>query len=311
MAAAPSVLYKYRHFSARTLEQLCRDEVYYADPGTFNDPLDSRPCVEVDCDEETLQHAVFELVRRREEATMSAAAQSIKYRGPKTYGHIDRHSRARAQRTLDKLAELATDPEYAEATPRPHVQLLASAMERELLLQYHKGVFSLAKRFDCPLMWSHYGDQHHGLCLGYAVPADARASLKAVSYGGARVVRASTVATMLVGDVAARDAVDQAVLLKKAHAWRYEKEWRLLGPRGVGDSPLEFVEVIFGTRCTGAVKHAVARALQGRDKSVKLFEMHEVRGTFRLRRRELDQDELAVYYPRRALAITEEFDVLP
>lgn len=38
--------------------------------------------------------------------------------------------------------------------------------------------------------------------------------------------------------------------------------------------------------------------------------MHEVRGTFELRRSELDVHELSVAYPRRALSIFEGFDTL-
>jgi Protein of unknown function (DUF2971) len=305
--AAPPFLYKYRHFGARTVELLCRDQVFYADPSTFNDPLDSKPCVEADCDVPTLERAVFELVRRRVESQMMSGARAIGYRGPKTISHIDKHSRAAAQRTLDTPAYNATNPEYTEAPPGPHIALLAYEIERELLLQYDKGVLSLAKRFNCPLMWSHYGDQHRGLCLGYTVPCSTQSQLHRVSYGGARNVRASSVAAMLDGDVDARVAVDEAVLLRKAQDWRYEKEWRLLGPRGSSDSPLELAEVLFGTRCEGAVKHAVASALQGRDRSVKLYEMREVRGTFRLKRRLLDVGELSVYYPRRALSDMEAF----
>jgi len=54
----------------------------------------------------------------------------------------------------------------------------------------------------------------------------------------------------------------------------------------------------------------VASALKGRDRAVALFEMREVRGTFELTREELDVDELAAYYPRRARTISEEFEAL-
>ncbi len=54
--------------------------------------------------------------------------------------------------------------------------------------------------------------------------------------------------------------------------------------------------------------HAVASTLQGRDRPVKLYEMHEARGTFRLKRRRLDEDELSVYYLRRALSASEGFE---
>ena len=79
----PPVLFKYRQFSPRTLQLLCRDLVFYADPSTFNDPLDTKPCVEADCDVPTLQRTVYELVRRRIEAEMKAGARAVKYRGPR------------------------------------------------------------------------------------------------------------------------------------------------------------------------------------------------------------------------------------
>ena len=67
-------------------------------------------------------------------------------------------------------------------------------------------------------------------------------------------------------------------------------------------------EIVFGMRCPSTVKHTVASALKGRDKEVKLYEMHERRGTFQLDRNELDVGELSVYYPRRALSDMEGFD---
>jgi hypothetical protein len=49
----------------------------------------------------------------------------------------------------------------------------------------------LGERADCQLMWSHYGDQHHGVCIGYSVPADSQ--VHEVRYGGEPVVKASLV----------------------------------------------------------------------------------------------------------------------
>lgn len=308
----PPVLYKYRHFDERTVELLCADTVYYADPSTFNDPLDTKPCVEADCDVETMERVVYELARRRVEDEMQTGARAVKYRGPKTIAHIEKHSHAAAQRMIDGLKYDATDPEYFDDPPGPLASVLAYAIERELLKQYNKGILSLATRYDCPLMWSHYGAQHRGVCIGYSVPSEAQRQLHEVRYGGNRHVRASTVAKMVLDrDEQARVAVDEAVLLRKAPDWRYEKEWRLLGSRGAVDSPLEMVEIVFGMRCSRTVMHAVASALNGRAKPVQLYEMHEVRGTFELRRSELDVEELSVAYPRRALSIFEEFDVPP
>ncbi|MGR2661920.1 DUF2971 domain-containing protein [Chromobacterium haemolyticum] len=306
----PPVLYKYRDFSARTVSMLCNDELFYADPSTFNDPLDAKPCVEADCDIPTLEKTVRELVRRRVEAGMQAGAQTLKYQGPKTLAHIDKHSTTAALRRLKDLAYHAMDPEYTDAGPNAHSRLLACAIEQELLLQYDKGILSLAKRYACPLMWSHYGDQHRGLCIGYRVPQAAQSQLHQVKYGGSRYVQASAVAAMLDGDISARAIVDSIVLLRKAQDWRYEKEWRMLGLQGKHDSPLELVEVIFGMRCENTIKHTVARALDRQDRPIKLYEIHEVPGTFQLKRRRLNIDELRASYPRRALSVTEAFEPL-
>lgn len=108
---------------------------------------------------------------------------------------------------------------------------------------------------------------------------------------------------MLDGDDVARRKVDDAVLTKKAIDWRYEREWRLIGPRGPQDSPLELQEVVFGMRCSPAVKFAIVRALEGRHRPVKFYEIRERRGRFLLGKYILDTDELSVSLPRRALEV--------
>lgn len=113
---------------------------------------------------------------------------------------------------------------------------------------------------------------------------------------------------MLDGDSAARAQVDEAVLLRKAAEWRYEKEWRLIGLRGLHDSPLELEEIVFGMRCTSAVKYAVIKALEARHRRVRFFEIREQAGRFTLAKRVLDIDELASSYPRRARSVHEAFE---
>jgi len=300
----PKILYKYRSFSTRTMEQLCLDQIYFADPITFNDPLDTKPCVQSDCETELLVKTLYEMVRLRVHATMTAAAFSIRYRGPRTVDHIVKLSAAHAQQAIELAAYNANDPDYEISYDEAHRWLLTNEIERELLLQYGNGVVSLAKRYACPLMWSHYGDQHHGLCVGYRVPAAMNLSLKPVSYGGKRVVSARDVASMvLTKDPRARQRVDESVLFQKARDWKYEREWRLLGPRGPADSPMEMTEIVFGMRCSDSVKYSVACAFEEREgASPRFYEIRPVAGTFKLKRFEVDTDELRHTYPRRAFS---------
>lgn len=306
----PKILYKYRPFSSRTVEQLCHDQLFFADPSTFNDPLDTQPCVDSDCDVERLKLTVYEMIRQRTVDAMSAAAKSIRYRGQKTTDHIEKLSVARATQAIEQDAYNAGDPSHELPYEDAHRRLLSARLERELLLQYEKGVVSLAQRYSCPLMWSHYGDQHRGICIGYTVPPDALPNLQAVSYGGNRTVSASAVAAMILDkEEAARSEVDAAVLFRKAKDWKYEKEWRLLGQRGLNESSLDLCEIVFGMRCSDSVKYAVIRSLEERDgKAAAFYEIRATAGTFRLKRYRVDVDELRRSYPRRARSVLEDFD---
>ena len=240
---------------------------------------------------------------------MTAAAKIIKYRGPKTMSHIERHSRQQADRIIQEIEYHATDPEYDFEDPQRF--LFGRYIEDELLQQYDKGIVSLAERAVCPLMWSHYGDQHRGVCIGYSVPDNALGNLHKVKYGGSRLVEVSKVAAMLEGNRSAHGQVDQSVLLQKAESWRYEREWRLIGPRGLQNSPLKLEEIIFGIRCKAWAKYALMKALKDRDRSIKFYEMYEVPGTFKLQKCELNyDDELFVHFPRRYLSIFEAFENL-
>lgn len=295
----PERLYKYRAFSNRTLDALIADQIFFADPGTFNDPLDTKPTLDPDIDADALAAILAQLVEQRVSAEMNAAAETIRYSGPKTISHIAAHSRRRAEQVVAEIRYHATNPEYDIEDPAR--LLFGQYVEDELLRRYGKGIFSLAERANCPLMWSHYGDQHRGVCIGYSIPARAAGGLHKISYGGSRLIAASAVAAMLDGDEEARRKVDDAVLTKKAIDWRYEREWRLVGPRGPQDSPLEMEEVVFGMRCSHAVKFAIAKALADRSRPVRFYEIRERHGRFLLGRYTLDIDELSVSLPRRAL----------
>ena len=307
----PRRLYKYRDFDNRTLEIVVSDKVYYADPSTFNDPLDTQPSIDVNLEDGELERIVRTLVERRTSKEMSAAAKTIKYRGPRTIDHIKRHSRRQADRLIKEIEYNATDPEYDDFDD-PKCSLLGDYIEEELLRQYDKGIVSLAERSTCRLMWSHYGDQHRGICIGYSVPVNAAGDLHKVKYGSSRLVQASKVAAMLDGNDVARGEVDEAVLLRKAKSWGYEREWRLIGSCGLRSSPLELEEIIFGMRCNDAAQYVVMKALKGRERPVKFFEMREVSGTFKLNKCALSyDDERFVHFPRRSPSIHEMFEPLP
>jgi hypothetical protein len=276
---------------------LVEDTIFFADPTTFNDPLDTKPTLDADTPNAELEVILTQLMEDRTRAEMSAAAKTIRYSGPKTLDHIARHARSAAERSLSDIRYMASDPDYEVGDPAR--DLLVHYIQDELLRRYEKGVFSLAERANCPLMWSHYGEQHRGICLGYSVPEETTADIHKIKYGGSRLVQASLVSAMLAGDPGGRQLVDDAVLLKKARPWAYEREWRLLGPRGEQASTLELEEVVFGLRCPASVKFGVIQALTGRDRQVRFYEIRGQHGRFLLDKRVADTDELLASRPYR------------
>lgn len=302
----PTRLYKYRTFSESTLSVLVEDVVYFADPSTFNDPLDVSPNVRPDLSVPELEAMLTALVNRRVTAELSDAASTLRYRGPRTAEHIEKLARRAADQVISTIRYNATDPDYAVDSPEQ--LLLAQAIEDELRRDYGKGVLSLAERSNCPLMWSHYGGQHHGVCLGYSLPTGMTQQVGRVRYGGSRLVLASSIQAMLRGDEGARETVDASVLFTKARRWAYEREWRLIGKQGLQDSPLELEEVIFGMRCPTAVIYAITRSLATRGREVNFFVIREQQGNFELRKLRLDLNSLNAELPRRCREYDGLFD---
>ncbi len=301
----PRRLYKYRALTARTLDMVVGDKLHFADPSTFNDPLDTRPSLDNDVGVGELGSILWRLTEQRNAAEMRAAANAMRLKGPKTTDLIEKRSRGQADERMAEIEYSAMNPEFdTEMTLRYRIEL-------ELLRRYEKGIVSFAEQDDCPLMWSHYGDQHRGICLGYSVPERATGDVHKVAYDGARLVKASEVGAMLNGDDEARARVDEAVMLRKAESWAYEREWRLIGRRGTEGSPLELKEIIFGMKCMESVKYTVMKALEDRSRSVEFYEMREERGTFNLRKDELSyDDELFVHFPEQHLDLLEGFEDL-
>nr|VFK17059.1 MAG: Protein of unknown function (DUF2971) [Candidatus Kentron sp. LPFa]VFK32392.1 MAG: Protein of unknown function (DUF2971) [Candidatus Kentron sp. LPFa] len=309
----PRNVYRYQGFSSLTLQMLCRDRLYFADPADFNDPLDCQPTVEADSDRYTLRQLVTEFVKRRTVAETLAALKNARLEGEKAKAHAARLGEQAARDVLANIGYKATDPMYEEegglSEKEAERWLLVQEIERELLRQYDRGVCCFSTLVDNPLLWSHYGDQHQGLCVGYGLDRIPKPRLERVVYDGDRTVKTSLIAEAIIdNDPKARTLLDRDVLLRKADPWRYEREWRLLGDRGDQDSPLLLKDVTFGLRCPAAIQYAVIRALESRGRPIEFFEMKEKdRGSFELERQPVETGEMFAYFPRTARSGIEIF----
>ena len=310
-AKPPKSLFKYVSFDKwlpQQLEQLCLDQVYFSDPASFNDPLDCRPVVEPNLNKADLETLLAQLVVQRADKEIDAAMKKLRLRGEKATERRSRLTESEAREILGEINYNATHPDIDDAEAFISSSL-GLAIEQELRKTHETGVLCLSAKFDSPLMWSHYGNQHKGLCIEYDVANLSQNELHKVSYGESRQISASQIRDdLLHADAAARQAINKACLLTKSHEWRYEHEWRLLGRVGIQESPIHLKSVIFGMRCPHILQYTVVKALQGRIPKLRFWKISWPTAEFKLKRVRLDNNELINELPR--CSVFHDFDDL-
>lgn len=281
---------------------LVSDKIFCADPSKFNDPLDARPILRSDWNVRELEELLRDLIAARVTAEMEAATRSLKIKIHTAKEHIQKLSLCEAERVIEKVRIVS------DLRKRDQITMLKNDIREELLKRYSEGVFCLAEKPDCPLMWSHYGDQHKGICVGYSVPEAAIYKVSKVTYDKKRIVAVRDIAAMLAGDDAAKQRVDHAVRFWKAFEWKYEKEWRVVGACGLVDNILELDEIIFGLRCEDEVKFSVIQAMKRRSRKVEFYEITENGRSSKLKKNKLEVDDFAPSFPVRSRDLDEFFE---
>lgn len=308
MKRLPGTFYRYRTFSTDTLDSLCNDRLYFARPGRFNDPLDCNPTIECDSSLAELRTLLSVLIQKRVKSDVLSSLGQARIKGNGAAAHAEKRAFSDTQSQLANIAYLSTNPDYTVSRVEAESGLLTEEVGRELRRHYERGICCFSTTYTSPLLWSHYGDQHRGLCIGFGLDRSPKPQPHRVVYGGSRSVTTSLLARALVHeDQMAKEELDRNVLLHKARGWGYEKEWRLIGDQGDQDSPLLLKEVTFGLRCPMSVVHAVTKALAGRISPVRYYQMYEVNGRFILRRDEVNLDELDTHMPKTAQSGLEIF----
>jgi hypothetical protein len=279
----PRKLYKYRPFNVFCLRLLTHAEVSYSNPRTFNDPLDCDPTIEVDIDRNALELLCYAFLRRtKPEDQAKAEINNYRY----------------------------LSSEYGDFRNESHVEdylkrMLALRIKDELDSELgSKGVLSLSERWDSVLMWSHYADNHRGMCIEFDTTELPHPNLRAVGYRAPRRVRASDLFEWKRRHSAdAEQRVRDTYFFAKAGPWRYEKEWREVEEEsGVRESGLRVTAIHFGLQCDAAVIQSAVKLLDG-DHDVLLYNVYPLDDSFRLKRRPVDRDEIASYGIRTPAAI--------
>lgn len=296
--SVPDKLFKYKTFSPDSMELILADYLYFANPSKFNDPLDCKVSIDDDInDESQLRSILSNLYKINAERKLNDSARSLRYKGPKTLEKISTLSQSEAERLV---SEIYDNFDFFDDKSASINQALANSIGNVILSGYSKGILSLAENSDCPLMWAHYANNHEGLCLGYKIPDKVKAKIHPINYSSnRREIKTSQIIKMLNNDNTARREIEDAIFLRKATPWGYEKEWRMISNVGLQNATIYLSEIIFGLRCKDTTMYSVMKSLQGRSIEVKFYKMVEVSKSFTLAKEEITfGDEYIQELPR-------------
>jgi len=114
-------------------------------------------------------------------------------------------------------------------------------------LHKNRGILCFSERWTNPVMWSHYANKHHGLCLQFEVPS---INLAKVSY---RFSRLKTELSQLSDkDPEVAEKAMLACLTTKFSHWKYEREWRVFAALDTPDkNGLYFADFSDNLKLTG------------------------------------------------------------
>ncbi len=291
----PKRLYKYRRVDNRTLSMILNDQLFFANPNSFNDPLDCSPVVEIDSKNDQCETILRKYIRERVKDQLYSAAQTLEVQNSIIPDRIEEIIRREADDIIEDINNRSYDEyiwnqnEY-EDEDEIKTSELKNRICVEVLSQYDFGIVSLSERESCPLMWSHYGDEHKGICVGYSMREDTKEHIHKVNYRNIRHIFTSQILRMLDGDENAKREVREVAILTKAKEWCYEEEWRLIGQRGSHNSTLELEEIIFGLRCPREVMFIIREMLKDRERPVKYYRMRQSEDSFELKKCPLTED---------------------
>lgn len=258
-------LYKFCPIGVYSLRAISEAEVHHTSPTAFNDPLDCNPTIQMDIsDKQVVDLLVKMLVGTETQEEIDAWIETLSWvDGPDDEDQM-------------------TPEQNREWVKAQVVNRIKSLLNKEFGT---RGVLSLSEKWSEPLMWSHYADQHRGICIEYDTTKWKVPTLGQVNYNSQRSIRLNDLFRWKVeGDAAAEKRVYETYFFAKAPEWEYEREWRdVYEKAGVNELHFDLTAIYFGMRCDPVWQRTVVKLL-AQNHEIDLFQIKPKDETFGLER---------------------------
>jgi len=290
----PKKLYKYRVFNIHTLRLLTESNIYYAKPNQLNDPLDCKPTLEIDADSSEIEKLFYKMLKETHDKKVEAMHDEYS----KTLKIIKNNLSKTNNGKEFALGQIYHHRHYAEEYGKYddnshgeeyYNHRLASIIKDVLYEQIgEKGVLSLCAKWNCPLMWSHYADEHRGICVEYDMTDHDCKNIKAVKYDQPISIKVSDIIAWKNHSIQAEDRILDIFFYSKAPQWHYEEEWRDIKEVGECSAPFKISAIYFGLCCDVSIKTTIIKLFAGSE--VKFYEVITTNNNFDLQYQETDTD---------------------
>jgi hypothetical protein len=259
---------------------LAEKKAYYADPNTFNDPFDCKPSIINDIED----YKILERIYYQMALQIWGKEQTIK-----NINYCRHYSTQYGDFRSDKKAQ----------------QSYIYNLEREIHNCLYKklgeiGVFSLSENWNCSLMWSHYADNHKGICIGYDTSSlPGVTSPKKINYNKPRTISMSLIKEwILKKSTSAKDEIKQSFFFTKSSEWEYEQEWRdIAKPNGIRYAPYDIHSIYFGMNCSLVIQATILKLMGGPNNNIQFHKIYQDKKSFKLLSRNDGFEELDWMYP--------------
>jgi hypothetical protein len=234
MAKIPDIVYKYRSWNDSNHKKvITENSLFLASPKLFNDPFDCKipdNILSLDTDDKIMRYVNFQI--EKTEALYNS--EEIKYddnndflrdqlKRFSDFRHENNESKKVDQEVTKEEEKLKFYKEIKDNIQKYHIDFEKKIYDRQ---DKYTGVISLSAVWNNILMWSHYGDEHSGYCIGFHQNKIRHSGI--VSSGG-MVEYNENHNFPDINPMSRNDLVKTLLRTQnKAKEWSYEEEFRII-----------------------------------------------------------------------------------
>lgn len=209
-------LYKYMSWNEYTKQSLNQGGFWFSSPAEFNDPIDCGISLNTKGNTPFFTNLIAANISEIGRATGESVRNPTK---------IDSITES-VQKFADSISGNASIIS-SEINEAKEDQAAYSKLKEKFI---SSGIMSLSELGDNILMWSHYAQQHRGICIEFErAPTNILGEI-AITLPVRYSIKAPIIDAKLYRNATEEEKaeIEQSLVLTKASDWVYEREWRII-----------------------------------------------------------------------------------